>query len=200
MIDYEQILISAMNEEMEKVAKISAILGKIFTNRRAAAEAARLAELARSPSMLQATGQMAKKLLPIAGLATAAYAIPYGITTAVEAAKASRRANAIEQSYEQMFDESPELKEYRHEGRENEVRRRFDILKNFAPDVAASPMVAGSFVKGTMESPDLVHPASLKPIIDMQGAIAQSSRPTDTYTTGYTKLIAPMAALAAGRM
>ena len=73
----------------------------------------------------------------------------------------------IEQSRDLMFDKFPELKENRDLATE-----AFEVLSRYSPSLAASPRVAGSFVKSTLAATGgesvLADPVMIKTLTDVE--------------------------------
>lgn len=76
----------------------------------------------------------------------------------------------IKQSFKVMLQEFPELIQERNP---NIVKAHFGVLQQYAPDIAANPIVAGSFVKETTRQGG-VHVANIKQIVDAQRSISEA--------------------------
>ena len=61
-----------------------------------------------------------------------------------------------------MFSEYPELGDEREK-----ATKFFNMMARFAPVLASDPVIAGTWVKGTMDR-DVVDPTSIKALIDAQ--------------------------------
>jgi hypothetical protein len=101
-----------------------------------------------------------------------------------------RRLHAeIEQSRDMMFDKFPELKENRELATE-----AFEVLSRYSPSLAASPRVAGSFVKSTLAATGgetvLADPVMIKTLTDVELAMERAhdiGAPSGELTKGVSR-------------
>ena len=86
-------------------------------------------------------------------------------------AKSKAKDAEVEQAYREI-ESDPTIKELIKENprlNKEKARRAFDVLKKFAPDVAATPEVARPFVKHTLATGEGdVHFTEIKPLVDTQ--------------------------------
>jgi hypothetical protein len=83
------------------------------------------------------------KLTALAGMTAGAGA---GIHAVARHSKDKKLRGMVQQSYDQMFTGDPDLAQLR-EQHPDKVRQSFGILAQYAPSLAANPVVAGTFVK-----------------------------------------------------
>lgn len=77
--------------------------------------------------------------------------------------QASNRRRRIHQSASSIYQEHPELREDPH------AERYFSAIADFAPDVAANPLVAGNVMKAMHQiGPGAVTPKMLKELLEVQ--------------------------------
>jgi hypothetical protein len=107
------------------------------------------------------------RALPAAGLAGAGVAVPMGISAGVGAIKDAIKNNKIDRSYDNMYNENKNLAQLKIEGREEDIKKRFEILRAYAPDMAINPLVASTFVENSLQQGDLVHPQALDPLVNI---------------------------------
>lgn len=115
-----------------------------------------------------------ERVLPVGAMAGAAVGVPLLVSGAIEGVKGVRKAHSIEDSYKQMFEQNPTLSALREEGDEDRIRKHFEVLKTFAPDIAANPTAASSMVQSMIEqsnSAGAVSPVAIQMPIDMQAKI-----------------------------
>lgn len=120
-----------------------------------------------------------ERVLPVGAMAGAAVGVPLVVSGAIEGVKGVRKAHSIEDSYKQMFDENPTLSAMREEGNEESVRKHFEVLKTFAPDVAVNPIAASSMVQSMIEQASAagaVSPMAIQMPIEMQAKMRNPSQ------------------------
>lgn len=103
-----------------------------------------------------------KNILPLLGLAGL---IAAGTTVAkvgLGAVGDIRTRSKIDESYQQMFVEFPELAENKQQ-----ATKYFNMMAKFAPILAANPIVAGTWVKGTMDA-NVVAPQNIQQLMEAQ--------------------------------
>ena len=101
-------------------------------------------------------------LLPIAGLAGIAAAGSTAAKFIASSAADAKLKNEVGRSYSQVFDQYPELKEDK-----DEATKHFNVMAKFAPALAANPLVAGTFIKGTMNMGH-IGPETVRMLIEAQ--------------------------------
>lgn len=125
-----------------------------------------------------------QNLLPIAGLAgLAALGSAAAKFVATSAADTKLRME-VQKSYGKMFEQYPELKDYK-----DEATQHFNIIAKFAPTLASNPFVAGTFVKGTMEHGH-VGPDTVRSLIEAQRSW-EDVRERRSPITGFTTALPP---------
>ena len=119
---------------------------------------------------------MAAKAIPALGLASAAYAVPYAITSAKEKAERNADKADFEESYQRMFDKLPQLQEVvERDGDDKAIRENFEILANMSPDVAKTPAMAAAFVHSALtRGPELFTTSTVKDMVGIQDAVNRS--------------------------
>lgn len=140
------------------------------------------------PTFQERVADTAAKILPVAGLSMGMYAVPAAISGLANVIRKSNLDADIENSWSEVASD-PDIKEYTRQGRGDEIRSKFEVLKTFAPNIAANPLVAKTYVKAALEQPDALHPQTLKPIIDMQSAVDNQRATRDTLLGAYPGLI-----------
>lgn len=103
-----------------------------------------------------------KNVLPLLGLASL---VALGTTAAkvgLGAIGNVRTKGQIDTSYSQMFKEFPELSEDKRK-----ATKYFNMMARFAPILATNPIVAGTWVKGTMDA-NVVAPQSIQQLMEAQ--------------------------------
>ena len=112
------------------------------------------------------TGQQ----LALAGSLAAGSAIKGLFSKAIE-------NRAVNQSKAEMMEQFPELQS----ADPSLVDRTFDVVRQYAPDVAKNPTVSGTFVKGVLQFPDAsVTPEHVRSLVSVQqGMEDRSSSPLD---------------------
>jgi len=117
----------------------------------------------------QSRGATAKEILKSVGIATALGAGlglgAYGLGSMVDYA---HRKISEKRNFRRMLQEFPELKKH-----EVKVKKIFDTIHTYAPELTNSPLVAGSWVKKIMEVPEAgISPQSIKELIEAQSRLA----------------------------
>lgn len=106
-------------------------------------------------------------MLGLAGLTAGATA---GVGAVMRHSRDKKVKSQIQDSYHQMFNEVPRLKEYHDDpAHRDTVERNFGILAQFAPSLAAVPSVAGNWVQATVKMP--LGPAEIKTLAETQRRI-----------------------------
>ena len=106
------------------------------------------------------------KMLGIAGLTAGATA---GVDAVSKYRKDRSLGGEIELSRKQMYEEQPRLKELPPEV----VNKNFDMLRRYAPSLAANPLVAGSFVMASATQ-TYIDPATIKSLAETQHKIDEA--------------------------
>lgn len=111
-----------------------------------------------TPLQERATGPLAKALLGLAGLS-------------VLSDIGHRLANSYHQSqaYNQMMEENPEF-----QGKEDLVKKHFEVLKQFSPALAANPTVAAGHIRQAIEMGDIIPTDTVKNLAQTQKAYRES--------------------------
>jgi hypothetical protein len=104
----------------------------------------------------------AKNILPLLGLAGLISLGTTGAKVGLGAISDSRLRGSVRDSYEKMFSEYPEL-----EDEKEKATKFFNMMARFSPVLASNPIVAGTWVKGTMDR-NVVDPATIKSLIEAQ--------------------------------
>lgn len=108
-------------------------------------------------------GGSVKNLLPLLGLAslvalgTTATKVGLGLASDV------KTKGQIDKSYKQMFKEFPDLQENK-----GQATKYFNMIARFAPVLATNPIIAGTWVKGTMNQ-NVVDPQNIQRLMEAQG-------------------------------
>lgn len=99
-----------------------------------------------------------------------------GAAAVATGASALHRGLTSGSRFKAMLKSNPDLRAMP----EKDVREVFDIVHEYAPDLTKHPSVSGSFVRKAIEYKDVgVSPASVKELVDIQGARSKShSYPT----------------------
>lgn len=109
-----------------------------------------------------AIGKTFKNILPLLGLASL---VALGTTAAkvgLGAVSNIRTRGNIDESYKKMFREFPELSENKPQ-----ATKYFNMMARFAPALASNPLIAGTWVKGTMDA-NVVAPQSIQQLMEAQ--------------------------------
>lgn len=104
----------------------------------------------------------AKNILPLLGLAGLVSLGTTGAKVGLESVSDSRLKGDVDESYKKMFVEYPELKDEKAK-----ATKFFNMMARFAPVLASNPIVAGTWVKGTMDR-NVVGPTEIKSLIEAQ--------------------------------
>lgn len=114
-----------------------------------------------SPSMFGRFGTALGQGAAIAGAALVA-------EKALGLAQRAWQARKFSDNYRDMLAANPDL------GKEDaqKVMGRFRILHKFGPDVASDPVVAGSWIRQTLEFP-VITPTVLREVVDVQARTRQ---------------------------
>ncbi len=107
-------------------------------------------------------GKSMANVLPLLGLAAMITAGTTAAKVGLGAISDARLKGQVGKSYSQMFQEYPELQEDREK-----ATKFFNMMARFAPVLASNPVVAGTWVKGTMDQ-NLVAPQNIKQLIEAQ--------------------------------
>jgi hypothetical protein len=108
------------------------------------------------------------KMMALAGLTAGATT---GVGAIMRHSRDKKLSKQIQQSYTQMFDEEPKLKELREDPeRRGVIERNFGIMAQFAPSLAAVPAVAGSWVRA-MAGQNQVSVGEIKNLAETQRRI-----------------------------
>lgn len=108
------------------------------------------------------------KMLGLAGLTAGATA---GVGAVMRHGRDKKLQAQIQDSYHEMFNQVPKLKEYQEDPEhKGSVERNFGIIAQFAPSLAAVPSVAGAWVKATIGMGAL-GPADIKNLAETQRRI-----------------------------
>ena len=83
-----------------------------------------------------------------------------GATAGVAGARKLYNALTYKGDYENMLKQSPEIRNFDAK----EVKARFDTLRRFNPEMSKDPLVAGSWIKQTIEYP-VVTPSTLRDVV-----------------------------------
>jgi hypothetical protein len=100
--------------------------------------------LPKSPADWGSAAGSIGRMLALGGALAAGTAGVHGI---MRHSRDKQVRNEIENSYKQMFVETPGLENLEAD----KVRRNFGVLARYAPSIAAEPVVAGAWVKGTVQ-------------------------------------------------
>ena len=100
--------------------------------------------IGREPLSWAGAGANIAKMLALGGALAAGSAGAHGL---MRHSRDKKLRNEIENSYGQMFHETPGLDNLD----KDKVRRNFGVLARYAPSIAAEPVVAGAWVKGTVQ-------------------------------------------------
>lgn len=101
------------------------------------------------------------KMMALAGLTAGATS---GVSAIMQHSRDKKLRSRVQDSYQQMFEEFPELKEQREDPQYRRmIDRNFGILAEVAPSLAAIPAVAGTWIrsKGIQQRMDPVDIAGL---------------------------------------
>ena len=104
----------------------------------------------------------AKNILPLLGLAGLISLGTTGAKVGLGAVADSKMRDEVKDSYRRMFSEYPELKDER-----GSATKFFNMMARFAPVLASNPIVAGTWVKSTMDR-NVVGPTEIKQLIEAQ--------------------------------
>lgn len=104
----------------------------------------------------------AKSILPLLGLAGLVSLGTTGAKVGLGAASDARLKGEVRSSYKRMFEEYPELNDDRPA-----ATKFFNMMARFSPVLASNPIVAGTWVKSTMDK-NVVGPAEIKQLIESQ--------------------------------
>lgn len=107
-------------------------------------------------------GSSAKNILPLLGLAGLVSLGTTGAKAGLGAISDARLKNQVKKSYNEMYKEYPELKEEK-----GQSTKFFNMMARFAPILASSPIVAGTWVKQMMDK-NVVDPTSIQQLISAQ--------------------------------
>ena len=145
---------------------------------------------------------MSAKVLPALGLAGAAYAIPYGITSAKERAQRNAEKGDLEESYDKMFEKLPQLQEViERDGSDQSIRENFNILASISPDVAKTPAMAAAFVHSALaRGPELFTTGTVRDMAQLQGLMNQNRAPIPFDRTSANPFLLATAMNSAGKL
>lgn len=146
------------------VAAPKTLLDKLRTGGRTGIEAAKGAGGA-DPGWSD-VGLNLAKMLALAGMTAGATA---GVQGIMRHSRDKRVENDIQSSYQQMFNEYPELKEIK-EDKPGRIERHFGVLAKFAPSLAADPTIAGSWLQTTAKT-QYIGPGEVKVLAETQSRI-----------------------------
>lgn len=103
-----------------------------------------------------------KNILPLLGLAGLIAIGTTGAKVGLGTLSDIKLKQQVHESYGKMFQEYPELKEEKPR-----ATKFFNMMARFAPVLASNPIVAGTWVKGTMDQ-NVVAPQSIQQLIEAQ--------------------------------
>ena len=103
-----------------------------------------------------------KNILPLLGIAGLIAVGKAGAQVGLGALSDMKLKKQVDESYNQMFKEYPELKEEKPR-----ATKFFNMMARFAPVLASNPIVAGTWVKGTMDQ-NLVGAPSIQQLLEAQ--------------------------------
>lgn len=108
------------------------------------------------------------KMTALAGLAAGATT---GAGALIQHSRDRRLRGRIQESYKQMFEEEPDLKEHLDDpDRRRTLTRDFGILSEVAPSLAAIPSVAGLWLRSKQTQPR-IEPSEIGNLADIQRKI-----------------------------
>jgi hypothetical protein len=107
-------------------------------------------------------GRAVRNILPLLGLAGLVAIGTTGAKVGLGALSDIKLKKEVQESYSKMFAEYPELREAKPR-----ATKFFNMMARFAPVLASNPIVAGTWVKGTMDR-NLVDPHSIQQLIEAQ--------------------------------
>ena len=119
-------------------------------------------------------GDVAANLIKLIGLAGLTAGATAGVGALIRHSKDKRLNNEIKDSYKQMFDEVPRLKDLDP----HKVDNHFGVLVKYAPALAANPIVAGSFVESSA-SMNTIDINTIKALAETQHRIDDTASPTE---------------------
>ena len=104
----------------------------------------------------------ARNILPLLGLAGLVSLGTTGAKVGLGALSDSHMRESVSKSYKEMFSEYPELQDDK-----KSATKFFNMMARFAPVLASNPIVAGTWVKSTMDR-NVVGPTEIKQLIEAQ--------------------------------
>lgn len=107
-------------------------------------------------------GGAAKSILPLLGLAGLVSVGTTGAKAGLSAISDAKLKSQVGRSYREMYKEYPELKEEKKQS-----TKFFNMMARFAPILASSPIVAGTWVKQMMNA-NVVDPVTIQQLISAQ--------------------------------
>lgn len=113
------------------------------------------------PKKLDFKGSL-KSILPLLGLAGLVSLGTTGAKVGLGAVSDARLKGDVGASYKRMFDEYPELSDEKER-----ATKFFNMMARFAPVLASDPIVAGTWVKSTMDQ-NVVAPQNIAQLIQAQ--------------------------------
>lgn len=117
--------------------------------------------------------------------AAAVAGVTLGAEALVNMARRSQQASNFAQDYRRMIDANPDL---RGEDAQR-VMDRYRILSRFGPTIAQDPIVAGHWIKQTLEYP-VVTPTVLKDVVEVEAKARDMFGPSSKGMTEGQKALA----------
>ena len=110
------------------------------------------------------------QLPKLIGQAAAIAGVTLGAEALAQMARRSWQAVSFSKRYRNMIEANPNLREEDSQ----KVMDRFRVLDRFGPTISDDPIVAGHFIKQTLEFP-VLSPTVLREVVDVEGKARELS-------------------------